>query len=113
MSARIPEEDACHRARNWCFFSRVQKGTPGLTHKECALQRVSLGALSDVMVVLGMRQSICAYLFILIILKAILNGIKSRHYVLAITFPSDEFSDGIKFLFDLKTIKRKSNAIYI
>ena len=46
-----------------CVFSRIQKGTPGLMHKGCVLQRVSLGALSDVtlsdvMVVLGMRQSI-------------------------------------------------------
>ena len=40
-SARIPEEDACHRARNLCLFSSVQKGTPGLTHKGCVLQRVS------------------------------------------------------------------------
>ena len=29
-----------------------------MTHKGCVLQRVSLGALSDVMVILGMRQSI-------------------------------------------------------
>ena len=57
-SARILEDDACHRARNLCVFSRIQKGTPGLTHKGCAFQRVSLGALSDVTVVLGMRQSI-------------------------------------------------------
>ena len=57
-SARIPEEDACHRARNLWVFSRVQKGTPGLTHKGCVFQGVSLGALSDVMVVVGMRQSI-------------------------------------------------------
>ena len=57
-SARIPEDDACYRARNLCFFSRIQKGTPGLTHKDCVLQRVSLGALSDITVVLGMRQSI-------------------------------------------------------
>ena len=34
-SASIPEEDTCHRARNLCVFSHVQKGTPGLTHKEC------------------------------------------------------------------------------
>ena len=47
-SARIPDKDACHRARNLNVFSRVQKGTPGLTHKGCVLQRVSLGALSDV-----------------------------------------------------------------
>ena len=59
-SARNPEEDACPRARNVCVFSRVQKGTPGLTHKGCVLQRVSLGALSDVTVVLGMRRSIDA-----------------------------------------------------
>ena len=57
-SARIPEEDACHCVRNLCVFSRFQKGTPRLTHKGCVLQRVSLGALSDVTVVLMMRQSI-------------------------------------------------------
>ena len=57
-SARIPEEDACHRARNLCVFSRVQKVTPRLTHKGCILQRVLLDAISDVTVVLGMRQSI-------------------------------------------------------
>ena len=28
---------ACHRTRNLCVFSRVQKGTPGLTHKGCVL----------------------------------------------------------------------------
>ena len=50
--------DICHRARNLCGFSRVQKGTSGLAHKGCILQRVSLGTLSDVTVVLGMRQSI-------------------------------------------------------
>ena len=33
-------------------------GTPPLTHKGCVLQRVSLGALSNVTVVLGMRQNI-------------------------------------------------------
>ena len=58
-SARIPEEDACHHARNLCVFPRVQKGTPRLTHKGCIWPRVSLGALiSDVTVILGMRQSI-------------------------------------------------------
>ena len=51
-------EDACHRARNLCNFSGVQKGTLGLTLKGCVLQRVSLDALSDIMAVLGMRQSI-------------------------------------------------------
>ena len=57
-SARIRDKDACHRARNLCVVSRVQKRTPGLTHKGCVLQRVSLGARSDVTVVLWMRQSI-------------------------------------------------------
>ena len=58
-SARIPGEyAACHRARNLCVISRVQKGTQRLTDKGCVLQRVSLGVLSDVTVVLGMRQSI-------------------------------------------------------
>ena len=57
-SVRVPEEDACHRARNLCVFSRVQKGTPRLMHKGCVLQRVFLDAISDVTVVLGMRQSI-------------------------------------------------------
>ena len=50
-SERIQEEDAYHRARNLCVFSRDQKGTQGLTHKGCVLQRVSLGALSDITVV--------------------------------------------------------------
>ena len=45
-SARIPEEDACYRMRNLCVFSRVQKGTPGLMHKRCVLQCVSLGGRS-------------------------------------------------------------------
>ena len=57
-SAHISEEDACYRARNLCVFSHVQKGTPELRHKGCVLQRLSLGALSDITVVLGMRQSI-------------------------------------------------------
>ena len=55
-SARILEEDACHRARNLSVFSHVLKGTPGLTHKGCVLQRVSLGALSDVTVVLSIAR---------------------------------------------------------
>ena len=50
-SACIQEEYACYRASNLCVFSRVQKGTKGL-------QRVYLGALSDITVVLVMRQSI-------------------------------------------------------
>ena len=58
-SARIPEVDACHRARNLCVFSRVQKGTPGLTHKGYVLQRVSLGALGDITVVLRMTKYTC------------------------------------------------------
>ena len=53
MSARIPNEDACYRARNLCVISRIQKGTPGLTHKGCALYCVSYKTLSDVTVVLG------------------------------------------------------------
>ena len=48
----------CYRGRNLCIFSCIQKGTPGLTHKGCVLQHVFSGALSDVTVVLGMRQSI-------------------------------------------------------
>ena len=36
MSSRIPEEDDCHRARNLCVISRIQKGTPGLTHKDAS-----------------------------------------------------------------------------
>ena len=44
--------------RHLYVFSRVQKGTQRLTHKGCVLQRASLGAISDVTVVLGMRQSI-------------------------------------------------------
>ena len=63
-SSSIAEEDAGHRARNLCVFSHVQKGTPGLMHKGCALQRVprvSLGALSDITVVLEMRQSIAIH----------------------------------------------------
>ena len=71
-SARIPDEDACHHARNLCVFSRVQEGAPGLTHKGCILQRVPLGALSDVTVVLGMRQSI---------LSAVATGIQVTLYM--------------------------------
>ena len=52
------------RARNLCVFSCVQKGTLGLTHKGCVLQRVSLGALSDVTVILGMRHSIGMFVLI-------------------------------------------------
>ena len=57
-SACIPEKDACYRARNLCVLFCILKGTPGLTHKGCVLQRVSLSALTDVTVVLGIRQSI-------------------------------------------------------
>ena len=57
-SARIPGEDACYQERKLCVISHVQKGTPGLMHKGCVLQLVSLGVLSDVTVVLGMRQSL-------------------------------------------------------
>ena len=55
-SVCISEEDACYCARNLCAFSQVQKGTTGLTHKGCVLQHVSWGVLSDVTVVLEMRQ---------------------------------------------------------
>ena len=58
VSAHIPEEDPCHRARNLCVFSRIQKRSLVLTHRGCDLPHVSLGALSDVTVILGMRQSI-------------------------------------------------------
>ena len=48
MSAHIPEEDAYHyRAHNMYVY--VQKRIPGL-------QRISFGALSDVMVVHRLRQ---------------------------------------------------------
>ena len=49
-------KDACYRARNFCVFSRIQKETPGLMHKGCVLQRVFLGTLSVVTVVVGMRR---------------------------------------------------------
>ena len=58
---RVFQRETLVTARAICVFSRVQKGTLGLTHEECVLQRVSLDALSDVTVVLGMRQSIDAY----------------------------------------------------
>ena len=57
MSARIPDIDACHRARNLCIFSSVQKEHRDWRIRD-VLQRVSLCALSDVTVVLGMRPSI-------------------------------------------------------
>ena len=56
----VPEY-ACHRVHNLCVLSRIQKGAPGSTHTDCVLQRVSLGTLSDVTVVLGMRQSIVLF----------------------------------------------------
>ena len=57
-STRTTVTSASIRARNLCVCSRVQKWTPGLTHKGCVMQRVSLGALSDNTVVRGMIQSI-------------------------------------------------------
>ena len=43
-----------------CVISHAfKKKHRGLAHKGCVLQRVSLGALIDVTVVPGMRQSIC------------------------------------------------------
>ena len=41
-----------------CVFSCIQKEIPVLTHKGCVLQRLSFDALSDVKVILEMRQSI-------------------------------------------------------
>ena len=38
-SARIPEEDACHRTHNLCVFLRVQKGTPGWRIKDASCSR--------------------------------------------------------------------------
>ena len=57
-SVHIPEEDAYYRARNMCVSHVLKSRVPGLTHKGCVLQRISFGVLSDVTVVLGMRQSI-------------------------------------------------------
>ena len=48
----------CYRASNFCVFSHVQKGILGLMHKWCVLQRLSFDAMSEVTVVLEMRQSI-------------------------------------------------------
>ena len=45
-SERSAEEDACYCV--CVFYKHIQKGIPGLTHKECILQHVSSGALSDV-----------------------------------------------------------------
>ena len=72
-SARILGEDDCHPLRATCVFSRIQKGTPELTHKGCVLQRVSLGARSDITVVLGMRQSV------------VVNGISTYMHIPRIT----------------------------
>ena len=41
---------ASYRARILCVFSHIQQGTPGLMHKGCVLQHVSLSALRDVRV---------------------------------------------------------------
>ena len=66
-----------------CVISHVQKRTQGLTPKGCVLQHISFGAPSDVMVVLGMRQSIevsllhCNYLDYM--------GVCIRHQVQNIT----------------------------
>ena len=54
----ILDEDVCCRVCNLHVFSHVQKGTPGLAHERYVLRHVSLGAFSDVTVILGMRQSI-------------------------------------------------------
>ena len=54
-----------------CIFSLVQKRIPGLTHKVCVLQPILFGSLSDILVVLGMRQSIVVFLqhWLLVILN--------------------------------------------
>ena len=54
---QISEEDAYYRAQLVYLLTR-SKRSPGLTHKGCVLQRVSLGALNNLKVVRGMRQSI-------------------------------------------------------
>ena len=59
--ALIQEKNVFEPAQNLCVFSHVkhtEKPIPGLAHKGCALQRVSSGMLSDITVVLRMRQSI-------------------------------------------------------
>ena len=65
-SARIPEEDAYYHAMYiMCFLTR-SKENPGIDARMMRLsllQRpyicISFGLVSDVTVVLGMRQSIC------------------------------------------------------
>ena len=68
-------------ARNLCVISRVQKGTPGLMRKGCVLQRVSLGAPSDVTVVLETRQSIdCAQFIYLCAVISKCNSVSECSY---------------------------------
>ena len=57
------------------MYLSVQKGFPGLTHKEGVLSHLSLGALADVTVVLSMRQSINlkCYQNILILIVALVS----------------------------------------
>ena len=43
---------------NFCVFSHAQKGILGLTHKGCIFYCLSFDKLSDITVVLEMRQSI-------------------------------------------------------
>ena len=53
-----------------CVLSHaLKKEFRDLTHKGCILQRISFGALSDLTVVLGMRQSIVKDLLLLWILR--------------------------------------------
>ena len=58
----IPEEEEYHPTRHLCVFSQVPKRILGLTHKGCVLHCTvcisSFGAISDVTVVLWMRQGI-------------------------------------------------------
>ena len=60
MLARIPEKGAYYRSMpaQLGVFSSIQKETSRFTQKGRILPRVYLAALSDVTVVLGMRQSI-------------------------------------------------------
>ena len=60
---------SCLLSRMQFLFKRVLKGTPWLMNKGCVLQSVSLGALSDVTVVLRLRQSLIQSPKILVILN--------------------------------------------
>ena len=62
VSGRVLRMKTLILARVTCvFYNTFKKVTHGLMHKGCVLQRRSLDALSDVTVVLGIRQSIVCY----------------------------------------------------